>query len=147
MSYEFRPMRPKFITHLLLACPATFNAQILIQNPIAVASNNFIDYVKLVCRSGKGGAGSHHFFRAKGLPNGGPDGGDGGRGGHIILEGNSQLWTLLHLQYQKHVFAKDGDGGGPGKPDVQRPDTSDLLKRMKRVDPDAARRYRQRSGE
>ena len=77
-----------------------------------MASNNFIDYVKLTCRSGKGGAGSHHFFRAKGLPNGGPDGGDGGRGGHIILEGNSQLWTLLHLQYQKHVFAKDGEGGG-----------------------------------
>ena len=77
-----------------------------------MASNNFIDYVKLTCRSGKGGAGSHHFFRAKGLPNGGPDGGDGGRGGHIILEGNSQLWTLLHMQYQKHVFAKDGEGGG-----------------------------------
>jgi GTP-binding protein len=77
-----------------------------------VASNNFIDYVKLICRSGKGGAGSRHYFRAKGLPNGGPDGGDGGRGGHIILEGNSQLWTLLHLQYQKHVFAKDGEGGG-----------------------------------
>lgn len=77
-----------------------------------MASNNFIDYVKLICRSGKGGAGSHHFFRAKGLPNGGPDGGDGGRGGHIILEGNSQLWTLLHLQYQRHVFAKDGEGGG-----------------------------------
>ena len=77
-----------------------------------MASNNFIDYVKLTCRSGKGGAGSHHFFRAKGLPNGGPDGGDGGRGGHIILEGNAQLWTLLHLQYQKHVFAKDGEGGG-----------------------------------
>ena len=77
-----------------------------------MASNNFIDYVKLICRSGKGGAGSHHFFRAKGLPNGGPDGGDGGRGGHIILEGNSQLWTLLHLQYQKHVFAKDGESGG-----------------------------------
>jgi GTP-binding protein len=77
-----------------------------------VASNNFIDYVKLTCRSGKGGAGSRHYFRAKGLPNGGPDGGDGGRGGHIILEGNSQIWTLLHLQYQKHVFAKDGEGGG-----------------------------------
>ncbi len=77
-----------------------------------MASNNFIDYVKLICRSGKGGAGSRHYFRAKGLPNGGPDGGDGGRGGHIILEGNSQLWTLLHLQYQKHVFAKPGEGGG-----------------------------------
>jgi len=77
-----------------------------------VASNNFIDYVKICCRSGRGGAGSHHFFRAKGLPNGGPDGGDGGRGGHIILEGDSQLWTLLHLQYQKHVIAGHGQGGG-----------------------------------
>ncbi|WP_375416601.1 GTPase ObgE [uncultured Hymenobacter sp.] len=77
-----------------------------------MASNNFIDYVKINCRSGKGGAGSHHFFRAKGLPNGGPDGGDGGRGGHIILEGNEQLWTLLHLQYKKHLFAQDGEGGG-----------------------------------
>ena len=77
-----------------------------------MASNNFIDYVKINCRSGAGGAGSHHFFRAKGLPNGGPDGGDGGRGGHIILEGNSQLWTLLHLQYQKHLIAKPGQGGG-----------------------------------
>lgn len=78
---------------------------------LPVASNNFIDYVKVCCRSGKGGAGSSHFFRAKGLPNGGPDGGDGGRGGHIILEGNSQLWTLLHLQYQKHVIAGHGQGG------------------------------------
>ncbi|TGE25605.1 GTPase ObgE [Hymenobacter aquaticus] len=77
-----------------------------------MASNNFIDYVKINCRSGKGGAGSGHFFRAKGLPNGGPDGGDGGRGGHIILEGNSQLWTLLHLQYQKHLIAKAGENGG-----------------------------------
>ena len=77
-----------------------------------MASNNFIDYVKINCRSGRGGAGSHHFFRAKGLPNGGPDGGDGGRGGHIILEGNEQLWTLLHLQYKKHIFAQDGEGGG-----------------------------------
>jgi GTP-binding protein len=77
-----------------------------------VASNNFIDYVKINCRSGNGGAGSAHFFRAKGLPNGGPDGGDGGRGGHIILEGNSQLWTLLHLQYQKQQFAENGTPGG-----------------------------------
>ena len=77
-----------------------------------MASNNFIDYVKINCRSGNGGAGSAHFFRAKGLPNGGPDGGDGGRGGHIILEGNSQLWTLLHLQYKKHQFAENGTPGG-----------------------------------
>ncbi|MCC2547890.1 GTPase ObgE [Hymenobacter sp. BT175] len=76
-----------------------------------MASNNFIDYVKINCRSGRGGAGSAHFFRAKGLPNGGPDGGDGGRGGHIILEGNSQLWTLLHLQYQKHIIAGHGVNG------------------------------------
>ncbi len=77
-----------------------------------MAESNFIDYVKICCRSGKGGAGSAHMHRAKGLPNGGPDGGDGGRGGHIILEGNKQLWTLLHLQYQKHVIAGHGDGGG-----------------------------------
>lgn len=77
-----------------------------------LASNNFIDYVKINCRSGRGGAGSHHFFRAKGLPNGGPDGGDGGRGGHIILEGSSQLWTLLHLQYKKHLIAQAGESGG-----------------------------------
>lgn len=77
-----------------------------------MASNNFIDYVKINCRSGKGGGGSHHFYRAKGLPNGGPDGGDGGRGGHIILEGSSQLWTLLHLQYQKHLIAGHGENGG-----------------------------------
>ena len=77
-----------------------------------MAESNFIDYVKICCRSGKGGAGSAHMHRAKGLPNGGPDGGDGGRGGHIILVGNKQLWTLLHLQYQKHVIAGHGEGGG-----------------------------------
>jgi len=77
-----------------------------------MAESNFIDYVKICCRSGKGGAGSSHMHRAKGLPNGGPDGGDGGRGGHIILEGNKQLWTLLHLQYQKHVIAGHGESGG-----------------------------------
>ena len=77
-----------------------------------MAESNFIDYVKICCRSGKGGAGSAHMHRAKGLPNGGPDGGDGGRGGHIILQGNKQLWTLLHLQYQKHVIAGHGGGGG-----------------------------------
>ncbi len=77
-----------------------------------MAESNFIDYVKICCRSGKGGSGSAHMHRAKGVPNGGPDGGDGGRGGHIILEGDSQLWTLLHLQYQKHVIAGHGEGGG-----------------------------------
>lgn len=76
-----------------------------------LASSNFIDYVKINCRSGKGGAGSRHFMRAKFKPLGGPDGGNGGRGGHIILRGNAQLWTLLHLKYTKHVIAEAGEGG------------------------------------
>ncbi len=63
-------------------------------------------------RSGHGGAGFVHFFRSKGTPKGGPDGGNGGRGGHIVLKGNSNLWTLLHLKYRKHIFAKDGEKGG-----------------------------------
>ena len=74
--------------------------------------SNFIDYVKIFFRSGKGGKGSAHFHRAKGLPQGGPDGGDGGKGGDIKLRGNAQLWTLLHLKYRKHVHAQDGDPGG-----------------------------------
>jgi GTP-binding protein len=72
---------------------------------------NFIDYVKVFCRSGKGGKGSSHFHRAKGMPKGGPDGGDGGKGGDIILRGNAQLWTLLHLKYRKHIHAEDGKPG------------------------------------
>lgn len=76
-----------------------------------MASSNFIDHVRLYCRSGNGGAGSVHFRREKHVPKGGPDGGDGGRGGHIILRGNKQMWTLLHLRYQKHVFAENGEGG------------------------------------
>ena len=80
-----------------------------------MASSSFIDYVKIYCRSGKGGAGSMHFHRAKYVPKGGPDGGDGGRGGHIILRGNRNLWTLLHLKYQKHIFATDGGHGGPSR--------------------------------
>ncbi len=72
---------------------------------------NFIDYVKIFCRSGKGGAGSAHFHRDRRNPRGGPDGGDGGRGGHVILRANAQRWTLLPLKYQKHVFAGNG---GPG---------------------------------
>jgi GTPase len=74
-------------------------------------AENFIDYVKLMCRSGKGGAGSLHFYRAKYVPKGGPDGGNGGLGGSVILRGNKQMWTLLHLKYRKHVFAKDGESG------------------------------------
>lgn len=81
---------------------------------MAVGSN-FVDYVKVFCRSGKGGAGSTHFHREKFMPKGGPDGGDGGRGGHIILRGNRNLWTLIHLKYAKHVFAGDGEGGSRNK--------------------------------
>lgn len=77
--------------------------------------SNFIDYVKIYCRSGKGGAGSMHFRRAKYIPKGGPDGGDGGRGGHVILQANSNLWTLLHLKYTKHIIATDGGKGGESR--------------------------------
>jgi GTP-binding protein len=80
-----------------------------------MANGNFIDYVKLYCRSGKGGAGCMHLHRAKYLPKGGPDGGDGGRGGHVILRGNRNLWTLLHLKYQKHILAGDGGKGGDSR--------------------------------
>ena len=76
-----------------------------------MASSNFVDYVKLFCRSGKGGGGSVHFRREKFVEFGGPDGGDGGRGGDIILRGNSQYWTLIHLKYTKHIFAEDGKYG------------------------------------
>lgn len=77
-----------------------------------MASSNFIDYVKIHCKSGAGGAGSAHLRREKFVAKGGPDGGDGGRGGHIILRGNKQLWTLLHLKYKKHVKATNGENGG-----------------------------------
>jgi len=73
--------------------------------------SNFVDYVKICCRSGHGGAGSAHLHRDKHTAKGGPDGGDGGRGGHIILKGNSQLWTLLHLKYRKHIIAEPGSPG------------------------------------
>jgi GTPase len=77
-----------------------------------VSSPNFIDYVKFNSRSGNGGAGCLHFHREKFIQKGGPDGGDGGRGGHVILKGNAQLWTLLHLKYRKHVIASNGTPGG-----------------------------------
>ena len=73
--------------------------------------SNFVDYVKICCRSGKGGAGSIHFHRDINTAKGGPDGGNGGRGGHIILRGNKQLWTLIHLKYRKHVIAEEGENG------------------------------------
>lgn len=76
-----------------------------------MSGSNFIDYVKINCRSGKGGAGSTHFRREKYIPKGGPDGGDGGRGGHVIIRGNKQMWTLLHLKYKKHIKAGHGGDG------------------------------------
>lgn len=80
-----------------------------------MADSNFIDYVKILCRSGKGGAGSCHFHRAKYVPKGGPDGGDGGRGGDILLKGNKNMWTLLPLKYRRHIFAGNGQSGSGGR--------------------------------
>lgn len=77
-----------------------------------MAESNFVDYVKIYCRSGKGGRGSSHFRREKYIPKGGPDGGDGGRGGHIFLRGNRNYWTLLHLKYERHILATNGGHGG-----------------------------------
>jgi GTP-binding protein len=79
-----------------------------------MSGSNFVDYVKICCRSGAGGSGSMHLHRDKKTAMGGPDGGDGGRGGHIILKGNKQFWTLLHLKYRKHVIAEGGVGGQGG---------------------------------
>jgi len=76
-----------------------------------MSSSNFVDYVKVCCRSGKGGSGSRHFHRDRTTAKGGPDGGDGGRGGHIILRGNKQIWTLLSLKYRKHIIASGGGSG------------------------------------
>jgi Predicted GTPase len=76
-----------------------------------MAESNFIDYVKIYCRSGKGGRGSTHFRREKYIPKGGPDGGDGGDGGDIILRANRNMWTLLHLKYQRHILAGHGESG------------------------------------
>ena len=77
--------------------------------------SNFVDYVKILCRSGKGGRGSMHLRHVKYNPNGGPDGGDGGRGGNVYLRGNHNYWTLLHLKYQRHIFAGNGGNGGRDK--------------------------------
>jgi len=77
-----------------------------------MSGSNFVDYIKVFCRSGNGGAGSAHLRREKFIPKGGPDGGDGGRGGHVILRGNNQMWTLLHLKYHRHIFADHGGRGG-----------------------------------
>ena len=85
-----------------------------------MADQNFVDYVKICCRSGRGGPGSSHFYRDKMTAKGGPDGGDGGRGGHIILRGNKQLWTLLPVKYRKHIIAQPGGtGSGQNKSGAQ----------------------------
>lgn len=78
-------------------------------------SSNFVDYIKIYCKSGNGGPGSAHLHREKFIEKGGPDGGDGGRGGHIILRGNSQLWTLLALRYTRHLKASNGERGGTSR--------------------------------
>ncbi len=80
-----------------------------------MAESNFVDYVTIYCRSGKGGRGCSHLHRAKYIPKGGPDGGDGGKGGSVILHGNRNYWTLLHLRYQRHLFATDGQAGSENK--------------------------------
>ena len=82
---------------------------------MADTGTNFVDYVKIYCRSGHGGGGSTHMHRAKYLPKGGPDGGDGGRGGHIILRGNKNYWTLIHLKYERHIFAGHGGHGSDSR--------------------------------
>ena len=80
-----------------------------------MAESNFVDYVKIFCRSGKGGRGSAHLRHDKYIPNGGPDGGDGGKGGSVILKGNRNYWTLLHLKFERHAFAENGGNGGSNK--------------------------------
>lgn len=77
-----------------------------------MASSNFVDYVRIFCRSGNGGGGSVHFRREKFIPFGGPDGGDGGKGGDVVMVGNAQMWTLLHLRYTRHLHAANGGNGG-----------------------------------
>ena len=79
-----------------------------------MANSNFVDYVKMYLASGKGGNGAMHLRREKYIPKGGPDGGDGGRGGHIILRGNPQYWTLIHLKYKRHIRAEAGENGSGG---------------------------------
>ena len=97
-----------FCSRLHYLCTENYNLRFM-------AASNFVDYVKIFCRSGKGGAGSTHLHRAKYQPKGGPDGGDGGRGGNIILRANRNLWTLLHLKYSRHVLAGNGGHGGPNR--------------------------------
>src|SRR6187455_1553545 len=97
-------MHKKRLTHV--------NPQILQTFAPIMEKSNFVDQIRIFCRTGHGGAGSKHFLRNKMTAFGGPDGGDGGRGAHIILKGNKNLWTLLHLRYYKNILAENGEGGG-----------------------------------
>ncbi len=101
-------------TFFIFSTPPTNFPSILITT-LDMAESNFVDYVKICCRSGKGGRGSMHLRHVKYNPNGGPDGGDGGRGGNIYLRGNHNYWTLLHLKFQRHIFAEHGGNGGRDK--------------------------------
>jgi GTP-binding protein len=105
--------KPKTNSHYFLQskCSKPKNSSYFCRKYQIVAESNFIDYVKICGRSGKGGAGSVHLHRDRSTAKGGPDGGDGGRGGHVILEGNNQIWTLIHLKYRKHVIAEPGGNG------------------------------------
>lgn len=100
-------LRTVLACNLLLPLPFIINSTTVVSE-----RNNFIDYIRIFCHSGHGGAGARHFMRNKLTAKGGPDGGDGGRGAHIILKGNANLWTLLHLRYYKNVIAEDGESGG-----------------------------------
>src|SRR5215831_8443468 len=106
IRFIVRPLSLKANNHFLL-----FKSIILLFQKNAVEKNNFVDQIRIFCRSGHGGAGSKHFLRNKMTAFGGPDGGNGGRGGHIILKGNKNLWTLLHLRYFKNVLAENGESG------------------------------------
>ena len=109
-----------------------------------MAESNFVDYVKIYCRSGKGGRGSVHMHRAKYMPNGGPDGGNGGRGGHVILRGNRNYWTLLHLRYERHVFAGHGGNGSKDKSTGAQGDEPTELSAKRNADSHSQRKRSQR---
>jgi GTP-binding protein len=104
-------LRPIYIPKKLCQRRGKYERLTFVPLKFFVEKSNFVDQIRIFCRSGHGGAGSKHFLRNKMTAFGGPDGGDGGRGGHIILKGNSQLWTLLHLRYYKNVLAENGEGG------------------------------------
>ena len=107
-----------------------------------MAGSNFVDYVKIFARSGHGGGGSTHFRREKFVAFGGPDGGDGGKGGSIVLQGDKQYWTLIHLKYQRHQFAEDGEHGSGAAGAVWATGISRAPPTRRRATPSRARRVR-----